>query len=88
MRKRSLGYIVLVLVIGSVVGSVIGDALGAVLPPGVVREFFLRHLVDFSFGPATIDLSVVSFTLGLAININIVGVLGIILIAYILRWMD
>ena len=88
MRKRGLGYYALLLIIGSVIGSVLGDALNAILPPGVVKQFFLRHLVDFSFGPATLDFNVLSLTLGFTLNINIVGVLGILVLAYLLRWID
>ncbi len=88
MRRRGLGYYALLLVMGSVIGSVVGDAINAVLPESVVKQFFLRHLVDFSFGPATVNLNVVSFTLGFSLNINIIGVLGIVIIAYLLRWMD
>ncbi len=87
MQKKSLGYIVLVLVIGSVVGTVLGDALGYMLPTGVVREFFLNALT-FSVGPGVVDLHVVQLTLGLAVNINVMGVVGILLIAYLLRWME
>ncbi|RMI26235.1 MAG: DUF4321 domain-containing protein [Calditrichaeota bacterium] len=87
MKKKSVGYYMFVLILGGLVGSVLGDALGVVLPQGVVRDFFLKS-AQFSIGPAPLNLRIISVTFGFAININIVGVLGIFLIAYFLRWIE
>ncbi len=86
-KKRKLGYYMIVLILGAVVGSVLGDALSFLLPAGVLKQFFLKS-VNFSVGPAPFNLSIIKLTLGFAININIVGVIGIFLVAYVLRWMD
>ncbi|NIV71403.1 MAG: DUF4321 domain-containing protein [Calditrichae bacterium] len=87
MKKKSLAYYLFILILGALVGSVLGDALGVLLPQGVVREFFLKS-AQFSFGPAPIDLRIVGLTFGFSISINVVGVLGILLIAYVLRWIE
>jgi len=87
MRKKSLGFYLVVLVLGAVIGTVLGDVLGLILPEGVVKQFFLKS-ASFSVGPAPLDLRVISLTLGFALHINFTGVLGIIIIAYLLRWMD
>jgi Na+/H+-dicarboxylate symporter len=85
MRKKNLWWILLVLVLGALVGSALGEVLALILPAGVVRDFFLRA-AEFSVGPAEINLVVVRFTLGFAMKLNISGVLGILLVGYILRW--
>jgi uncharacterized membrane-anchored protein len=87
MRKKSLGFYLVVLVLGAVIGTVLGDVLGLILPEGVVKQFFLKS-ASFSVGPAALDLRVISLTLGFALHINITGVLGIIIVAYFLRWLD
>lgn len=87
MRKKSLGFYLVVLVLGAVIGTVLGDVLGLVLPEGVVKQFFLKS-ASFSLGPAPLDLRVISLTLGFALHLNITGVLGIIIVAYFLRWLD
>ena len=85
MRRKSLGWIFLIILLGALVGSALGEILGIVLPEGVVKEFFLKSAV-FSIGPGTIDIVVLTLTLGFSIKLNIIGVIGIVLVGYFLRW--
>ncbi len=85
MRNRKLGVLFLWLVCGAVIGSLLGQLLGLILPPGVVKDFFLAG-TDLGFGPTTIDLAVLTFTLGFTLTINVMGVLGILFAAYYFRW--
>jgi Domain of unknown function (DUF4321) len=87
MRKKSLGFILIILLLGGLVGTALGEVLSLVLPEGVVKEFFLRS-ASFGFGPAEINLVILTFTLGFSLKINIIGVIGIILLGYLLRWLD
>ncbi|MCB0289940.1 MAG: DUF4321 domain-containing protein [Calditrichaeota bacterium] len=86
MKKKNLGYYILILIMGAVLGSFIGS-LAIYLPPGAFRSAMLKSLT-FSLGPGVLDLKVISITLGFGLNVNIVGVLGIIIIAYIFRLME
>ncbi len=85
IRNRRLGALVLWLICGAVIGSLFGELLGLILPEGVVHDFFLTS-ADIGIGPVTIDLAVVSFTLGFKLDINVTGVLGILFSAYYFRW--
>jgi len=85
MRNRRIGILFLWLVCGAIVGSLLGELLGLILPEGVVRQFFLAT-ASIGFGPATVDLAVISVTLGIRLTINVVGVLGILFAAYYFRW--
>ena len=85
MRNRRIGILFLWLVCGAVIGSLLGQLLGLILPEGVVRQFFLAG-ASIGFSPATVNLAVVSFTIGLSLTINVVGVLGILFAAYYFRW--
>jgi hypothetical protein len=87
MRKKSPGFYLVIIILGSIIGTVLGEVIGLILPEGVVKQFFLKS-ASFGIGPAPLDLLVISLTFGFALNINIVGILGIIIIAYLLRWMD
>lgn len=87
MRKKRLGFIFIVLLLGGLVGTALGEVLGLVLPEGVVKEFFLRS-ASFGFSPTEISLVIIQFTIGFWLKINIIGVIGIILIGYLLRWLD
>ena len=85
MRKKSIGWILIIILLGALVGSALGEVLGLILPEGVVKEFFLRS-AEFGVGPGTLNLVVFSFTLGFTLKVNVIGVIGIGLVAYFLRW--
>jgi len=87
MRKKSFGFIILVIIIGAVIGSVLGEVLGYIMPVGVVKQFFLKSAV-MSFGPGTIDILIMTLTLGFSVKINIMSIIGILIAAYVLRWIE
>jgi len=86
MRRRlSIGWVLLAIVLGALMGSALGEVIGLIMPVGVVRDFFLRS-VSFGIEPTLINLVVVNFTFGFTFNLNIIGIIGIIIAAYIFRW--
>ncbi len=86
MKKRlSIGMILIAVVLGALMGSVLGQVIGVVMPDGVVKDFFLRS-ASIGFSPVLVNLVIISFTFGFTFNLNIIGVIGIILAAYIFRW--
>lgn len=87
MRKRNIGFIIFIIIIGALIGSALGEIIAFIIPAGVVKDFFLKAITA-SIGPTTIDLILLKFTLGFAIKLNITGVLGVFIAAYILRWVD
>lgn len=83
--KRRIGMIALVFFLGVVLGSVVGELIGLLLPDGnVIRELFVSGK-EFRAGPAHIDLIVFTFTVGFSLKVNLVSVLGIIVVAFLLR---
>jgi hypothetical protein len=87
MRKKSIGWIFVVILIGAFIGTALGEVLGLILPEGVVKEFFLRS-ATFGLGPGTLNLVIFTFTLGFSFKINVISVLGVVIIAYFLRWVE
>ncbi|GAB4327723.1 MAG: hypothetical protein Kow0037_01490 [Calditrichia bacterium] len=85
MRKKNLAWIFVIVVLGALVGSALGEVLAYVLPQGVVKDFFLRA-ASVSLGPATLNLVVFTFTVGFTLKINVIGVIGIGLVGYFLKW--
>jgi len=83
--RRTLGFIVLILILGAAVGTLLGELIGLVLPEGVVREFFVRSWT-LEIGPGTLNASLFSITLGLTFKLNAVGIIGIGFAVYLLRW--
>ena len=87
MRKKSLGFIIFVVILGALIGSALGEIIGLILPAGVVKDFFLKSATA-SIGPGTINIILMTFTLGFSFTINITGVIGILIAAYALRWIE
>jgi len=87
MRRKGLGFVLVVVLLGAIIGSALGEVLGLILPPGVVREFFLRS-AHFSVGPAVLNLILFSITLGFSLKVNVTGIMGVFIAAYVLRWLD
>ena len=83
--KRRIGMIALVFFLGVILGSVVGEVIGLLLPEGnVLRELFVSGK-EFRVGPAHLDMVVFSFTIGFTLKVNLVSVLGIIIVAFMLR---
>ncbi len=82
-RKKIATYIV-ILVFGLLLGGLLGELVGTVLPDGVVKDFFVTT-VGGRFGPATLDLMVLSLTGGVAIKLNVMSLVGLLTAAYLFR---
>jgi hypothetical protein len=86
LKRRGAGFFMLVLLGGALVGSALGELLGVLLPTGVVRDFFTRAVMPGLNPPVTVDLLVVSLTFGFTLKLNIIALLGVVLMAYLLKW--
>ena len=83
--KRRIGLIALVLFLGVIVGSVVGEVIALLLPEGnVMRDLFVSGKV-LKVGPLELDLLVFSLTFGFSLKVNLIGVLGIVFVALLLR---
>ena len=83
--KRRIGLVALVLFLGVIVGSVVGEVIGLILPEGnVMRDLFVSGKV-LTVGPLDLDLLVFTLTFGFSLKVNLIGVLGIVFVALLLR---
>jgi len=87
MRKKSLAFIIFIIVIGALIGTVLGEIVAYLIPAGVVKDFFLKS-ASASIGPGTINIIIMTFTIGFSIKLNVMGIIGILIAAYALRWVD
>ncbi|MBI2218803.1 MAG: DUF4321 domain-containing protein [Candidatus Rokubacteria bacterium] len=83
--QRGIGLVLLVIVAGLVIGSLLGELLGGLLPAGWAQELFTRGPTIGLKEPVTLDLRFLSVTFGLLLKVNVVGVLGIVIAALVLR---
>ena len=84
-RSRGVGLILLVIIVGLVVGSLLGELLGGLLPAGWAQELIARGPTIGLTTPATLDLRFLSLTFGLALKVNLVGLIGVVIAALALR---
>jgi hypothetical protein len=83
--RRGLALAFLVVVAGVVIGSLLGEVLGALLPAGRIQDLLTHGPTIGLTPPATLDLRLVSFTVGFALKVNFVGVVGLVVSALALR---
>jgi len=84
--RKNIGLAIFILIAGILIGTLIGDLLGLLLPDGAVKRVMLYSL-KIGFHPVTIDLFFLTLTLGLMFKINLFGVIGILVLGYILKWL-
>ncbi len=87
IKRKGAGFILLVLLGGALLGSALGQLVGILLPRGVVQDFFVRAVTPGLTQPVTVDLLVLTLTFGFTLKLNIVALLGVVLTAYLLKWM-
>ena len=87
-RKQSFSLIFLVLFFGVISGSILSQFIAAVIPPGVVKDFFLTsNSIGWGIKPDNwINLFVIRFKTGLFIDVSVVSILGIGISWYFLRY--
>jgi hypothetical protein len=79
---RRPGFYLGVLLAGFIVGGFLGALLRRYLPESVARDFFTTAVTP-TVGPVSVDLLVLSFTLGpVGFNVSLMSLVGV-LIAYL-----
>jgi hypothetical protein len=73
----------IVLSVGFIVGGVVQQAARILFPAGAAKQFLTAGLSP-SFGPATIDLLLLKFTLGpVVFDVSLLSLVGV-LVAYLI----
>jgi hypothetical protein len=71
----------IVLAIGFIVGGVLQQAARIMFPAGAAKQFLTSGITP-SFGPLPIDLGLIKFSFGFAIDVSLLSLLGV-LVAYL-----
>ena len=80
--KHRPGFHALVLGIGFIVGAVLQQAARLLFPPGAAKQFLTAGITP-SFGPLPIDLGLIKFSFGFAIDVSLLSLVGV-LVAYLI----
>lgn len=84
--KKSLGTVVLTLVLGVLIGAIISEVIGLFLGEGTVAEQLFVRYVSFGLDTVHLNLVIIDLTFGLQIHFNLMSVIGVFVAAQILRW--
>ncbi len=83
---KSLGTVILTVVLGVMIGAIVSDVIGLFLTEGSVAEqLFVRYI---SFGPDVThwNLVVLDLTFGFQLHFNLMSVIGVFIASQMLRW--
>jgi len=79
---RSVGLLVLAVLVAGVSGSVVSYFLAGLFPVGPVRDFFFKAL-PVGVPTLTVNLGFATFTLGVSLSVTTVAVLLVALAVYL-----
>ncbi len=84
--QKSLGTVIVTVVLGVMIGAIVSDVIGLFLTEGSVAEqLFVRYI---SFGPDVThwNLVVLDLTFGFQLHFNLMSVIGVFIASQMLRW--
>lgn len=84
-HQKSFRTILLSILLGIAVGTLAGELFGIILPEGIPRDV-LTYAKSFTLEPFTVNLLILSFTLGFSVTFNLLSVLGIFVMIQLLKW--
>lgn len=79
---RSVGLLVLAIVVAGVAGSVVSHFLAGAFPAGPVRDFFFKSL-DVGVPAFTVGLGFAKLTLGFSFSVTTFAVMLVLLVVYL-----
>jgi hypothetical protein len=79
---RSIGLLVLAVILAGIVGSVVSYFMAGVFPGGPVRDFFFKSL-GIGIPTFTVSLGFATLTFGLSFAVTTVAVLLVALVVYL-----
>jgi len=84
-RGFNVLFVIGILLFGAMIGSLLGEVIKYALPDGVVKDVFLRS-IDIMLGPGVVDLIMFSVTVGFTLKLNLIGIIGLLIAYYLLRF--
>ncbi|HDN60163.1 MAG: hypothetical protein DRP91_04275 [Candidatus Neomarinimicrobiota bacterium] len=84
-RGFNVLFVIGILLFGAMIGSLLGEVIKYALPDGVVKDVFLRS-IDIMLGPGVVDLIMFSVTIGFTLKLNLIGIIGLLIAYYLLRF--
>ncbi len=87
IRERRIGILLVALLVGLLFGNVAGEILGFVLPENSIVEKVLVNAFEYKQSPITVNLIILTVTLGFGLKINIISLVGIFAAWYYVKYL-
>lgn len=84
--RKSMGTVVLTLLLGVMIGATMGEVIGLFLPEGSMAEQLFVTFHDMGPEVVTLDLVILELTFGFKIHFNLMSVIGVFIASQMLRW--
>ncbi len=85
LKTRDRTFIIFSLILAAIVGGLVGDIIGQFLPDGPAKILFSRAYV-IGWDTTTIDLWVITLSIGAQLKINLISVLTMLLVIVYFKW--
>lgn len=76
--KKNTPLLLIFILVGVIAGGLIGDIFGRTVP-------VLSYGRSIGFDPVTIDLAILKWTMGLTLQLNVAGILGLLLAMFLFK---
>jgi len=84
--RKSLGTVVLTLMLGVLIGGVISEVIGLFLNSGSVAEQLFVRYKSFGLEVVHVNLVIIELTFGFQVHFNLMSVIGVFIASQMLRW--
>lgn len=82
---RGYGMLALFLIVGAVLGGILGEVIADSPSLAGIFPYLVKHFSIFDLPPVTINLYVVKLVVGLALQPNLLSIIGVILAIIVFR---
>jgi hypothetical protein len=83
--RKSPWILLIFVLIGGLLGGVLGEVLRVMAPQGTIQAIFTTNFTPGISPPLTIDLILLKLTIGFALKINLLSLLGMFLGIYLYK---
>jgi hypothetical protein len=83
--RKSYGVLLIFVLIGGLLGGVLGEILRIMAPQGTIQAIFATSFTPGISPPFTIDLVLIKLTIGFALKINLLSLIGMFLGIYLYK---
>jgi hypothetical protein len=83
--RKSPWLLLVCVLIGGMFGGLLGEILLTVAPGGIIQDVFAKAIHPGLNPPVTVDLRLLTFTIGFTIKMNLLTFIGMILGVFIYK---